>query len=227
MKKALRFVFLGAIGLFTIYVVVPVFFIFAFGHVKNLSDIDINKHSPLINKSAISKIDSFSYGRYSSKDEYRVFKYDNQKYSIIIWKFFDIKADILDGFTFEQYSGYPASEFSATEWEVLNIGYKPLKITCSFFYDFEGLRLKLGDFSTIQERFQTSKYKGFIGTVDKMCIVNKNGEAEILFDYFGKPFTTLFLVYKHGSELYFVLVTPTDGKQLPITKDMINIFNLD
>ena len=227
MKKLIAIIIAILVGLFTYNVLFPVISLFAFGHNKNLSHIHINENSPLINKSEISRIDSFSTGSYSSGDEYRQFWYQNKKYYIIIWKFYNVKNEIIDGFSFEQYSESASSEFPEIDDEVLNLGYKPLKVSCSFFHDFEGAKLKFGNFTKIQNQFQTDRYKGFIGTVDKMCIVNKNGEPEILFNYFGKPFLTLFVVYKKGDDLYFVIVTPTDGNQLPITKDMINIFNLE
>ncbi|WP_207556463.1 hypothetical protein [Flavobacterium frigidimaris] len=109
--------------------------------------------------------------------------------------------------------------------EVLNSKSSPQTAVC-FGRNFDNIiNVNLSKNSTIQDTFQSSSYKGFLGTIDGMSFTNSKFEDYIYFRYPDGRMQTLLVLYK-SARGFFIIQVETNNPEISINKELVNIFNL-
>ncbi|MDP4186239.1 MAG: hypothetical protein Q8862_13930, partial [Bacteroidota bacterium] len=146
-----------------------------------------------------------------------IYKY---KYHIVIWEFKDLSSTNLKDIAINQnvdlenISFSPGILLDKKANPEYSVKYGPL-----FEY---GMDVNLDKDSKIDKSFETSNYKGFYGTINKMSFSNEKRKHLILVNFIEGMNPALFILYKNRGSLYMIMI----HSDKPFDEKIINILNL-
>ncbi|MDP4206737.1 MAG: hypothetical protein Q8859_12170, partial [Bacteroidota bacterium] len=202
MNKSSRIIISGIIALAICY-----FADFIFMNIKYGYHIELCNPKPylwIFKDSARNDIDpNCVTGCIRKKDALYIYYY-KKEYNIAIWEFKDLHNAKLKNITIKQNVDLENLKFESGE--ILNRKCSPeYTIKYGPLFDY-GMDINLDKDSKIDKSFETSKYKGFCGSINKMSFSNEKGKHLVLVNYVKGIKSVLFLLYKSKRSLYVIII---------------------
>jgi len=144
-------------------------------------------------------------------------------YYIMVWKLNEMKGVnanniiINNGVNLDNVDFYYSEGLNENQYYVPNLKMKlgfSLKNTFNINIDRE---------SNIIRTFNSTNYKGFYGSINKITLSNEKNKHVVLLKYKSRHEPTVFLLYKMGEDFYVIVVN--SKKQLD--DDILKIFQLE
>ncbi len=218
-KKATKFLFAGFISTivcFLIYVFV--------GIIKNSHSPDwqaYKQYTYFFKDSVKNYIDTnFCCSFVKKTDVYNNFNY-KQIFNIIIWEFKNTVSLVPENVKINQNINLNDEKFNPGE--ILNKN-SDLEIAIKSDFSFNNaMNLNLDFQSKIEKEFNSNKYKGLYGLINKVSLSNEYNEHQILFNYTMSKKYAMIIFYK-GHTSFFIIIIDCER---PFDENIINILNLE
>lgn len=214
--KTLLIVIVSLIGCFIGY---NIFITVKYNHSTNMRDYKTSVW--IFNDSIKNDIDTNRFAA-SVLERDQLYQYIlNSGYRVGIWEFKDLNNVKLKDISINNY--VDLSHVEIIPREVLNYKASPeINIELGFkFNDF--ISLNVDNYSKIISPIESTKYKGFYGTVNKLSLSNEEGKHLIIFDYPKGPQPMLFLFYKSSKGFYVIYI---DSLNTKFDEHIINLLDL-
>ena len=228
MNKIFKIIISGIIAIVIVYFARFIFYVAVYQY-----DIDMrfNKEYFWLFKDSIKKdIDTVFFGSFNRKKDI-IYKYIYNKYSehffynITIWEFKDLNPIELNKIPINK--NIDLDNIKLRRGETLDSGFSP-ETTVEFGPFFNNkIIFNVDKYSEIDSCFETTKYKGFYGKINKISFSNEKGKHLVLINYIDGRTPILFLIYKHNQRFFVIIVKSNKPLNEPLNKDIIKIFNLE
>lgn len=179
----------------------------------------------LFTDSAIKDIDPHFQGSWVKDNDILCHFIYKEHFLVSIWHFDDLDKIKLTDAVINYDKSTQDIDIMYGKGEVLN-SKSSLQTAVRFGRNFDNrINVNLSKNSTIQDTFQSSSYKGFLGTIDGMSFTNSKFEDYIYFRYPDGRMQTLLVLYK-SARGFFIIQVETNDPEISINKELVNIFNL-
>lgn len=219
MNKLPKRIFFGLLILIGICGILFIAIHIVFRHSLDITNCE--RHRIFFAKNIYNQVDPMCTGAEGKNDLYSHFII-GKEYYIDIWEFTNsaIKpGDVL----FEQ--GKNLSDVSFWSGQVLDV-HTDKETTIGYGFSFDsGMQIVLDQYGKIEKQFETSKYKGFYGTADRISLSDENGVPQLLFDYTRGNEPVLIVVFSKHNNFYVTSINSTKG--LPFDEQVLEMLNLD
>lgn len=228
MKKLFKIIISGIIAIVIVYFARFIFFVSIY-HYDD--DLKFNKEYFWLFKDSIkTEIDTVFFGSSTRKKD-AIYYYIYNKYSerffynIIIWEFKDLNPIEFKKITINK--NIDLDNIKLRRGEIQNSGNNPeINVEYGPFFNNK-IIFNVGKYSEIDSCFETTKYKGFYGNVNKISFSNEKGKHLVLINYIDGRTPILFLIYKKNQRFFVIIVKSNKPLNEPLNKDIIKIFNLE
>lgn len=206
-----------------ISIVVCYFVYFMFKSAKYNYYIDMNNYKPylwIIKDSVKKDIDTNIFVSFHREKDILTFYNYKHQYYISIWDFKNLNKVALRKISINRNVNLDTVKFNSSE--TLNAKSNP-EYTIRFGPFFKNsINVNIDNLSKIEKTFETSNYKGFYGTINKMSLSDEDGKHQVIIEYNHSktPFELLF--YKGHNGFYLITI----DSEKPFDESIIKIFNL-
>jgi hypothetical protein len=150
-----------------------------------------------------------------------IFNTNKNKYFITIWEFKTLHNFLLSEVVVNKVEFVGNSKFILQEtpggWG------STTSISIKYLYEIDGISLNISTNSKVISNLEGKYYKGFYGLMDKMSLIDKDGDAQVYFNFVKYQTPTILLFYKKHKNLFIILINSKNE----FDKNIINILNLE
>lgn len=218
----MKIIRLLAIIVTTLIVCYIVYYVFVIVNNRHHSKLSFDEsYLWLINDSVKSDVNQkMFFGHVGKKDILYEYVLKN-KYLVSVWEFKDLNEINLSKVSINQHININNNFIPR---EVLDADTNP-EINIKLGSSFKGaINVNTDEYSQVIKIFDTPKYKGLLGVINKLSLSNKNGEHSIVLDYSKKNEPTLLLVYKTTRSLYVIFINSFE--EAPIDENIMRLLDL-
>lgn len=92
----------------------------------------------------------------------------------------------------------------------------------AYGYKYKTITVNTDEGSKIRDYFSSKKYKGFIGSFNRISLSNENGEHDIFYDFIPYKKNVLFMIFKDDRGFFLIVI----DSELSIDRSVLELLNL-